>query len=233
MAAVCSAGNIDSCVARYALPHHFTSLMSNEKPYGFALILGTLAGLVTIANHPTGHALLADFDRIAIINRTIHALAIAGTIATVFGLVGLRRQLEHRSALADAALVSYGFGAVAVMFAAIASGFIGTVLARRVLEAGDVGRAAWDPLLAYNYALNQSSTQVFVVAASIGIVLWSVAMMTTPRFGRALGVTGFVVGAGAATAIVAGLRLDIHGFGAIVVSHGIWLVWTGVRLLKS
>jgi hypothetical protein len=206
--------------------------MTNDRPYGFALILGTIAGLVTMANHPTGHALLADFDRIAIINRSVHALAIAGTIATVYGLVGLRRQFETRSALVDAALVSYAFGAVAVMFAAIASGFIGTELARRVLEAGAEGRAAWEPIQAWNFALNQSTTRVFVVAASTGIVLWSVAMMNVPRFGRPLGGVGVVVGVGAIVAVLAGMRLDIHGFGAIVLGHGVWLVWTGIRLLK-
>lgn len=206
--------------------------MTNDRPYGLALIFGTIAGLVTMANHPTGHALLADFDRIAIINRGVHALAIAGTIATVYGLVGLRRRFENQSAVVDAALVSYAFGAVAVMFAAIASGLIGTELARRVVEAGVDGRAAWEPIQAWNYALNQATTQVFVVAASTGIVLWSVAMMKDPRFGRSLGVVGIVVGLGAVVAILAGMRLDIHGFGAIVLGHGVWLVWTGARLLK-
>jgi hypothetical protein len=41
-----------------------------------------------------------------------------------------------------------------------------------------------------------------------------------------------VIGLGAVVAILAGLRLDIHGFGAIVLGHGTWLVWTGIRLVR-
>ena len=150
-----------------------------------------------MAFHPTGHALLADFDRVALINRSVHALAIAGTITTVAGLVGLRRSFAPQSVLVDLAIVSYGFGALAVMFAAIASGLLGTELSRRVLEAGDGGRAVWETVMVYNFALNQATTQVFVVAASIGILLWSLAMLEVPRFGKSLGLTGIVVGGAA------------------------------------
>ena len=232
MTVVCPAGNVSPRVTRYAVRRLYHPFMPNERPYGLALIIGTLAGVVTMAFHPTGHALLADFERIALINRIVHALAIGGTIVTVFGLVGLRRSFAQSSALADAAIVSYGFGAVAVMLAAIASGFIGTELSRRVLEAGDGGRAVWETTMAYNYALNQATTQVFVVAGSIGIVLWSLAMRNVPRFGRSLGLTGIVVGIAAVLAIVTGVRMDIHGFGAIVLGHGVWFIWTGSRMLQ-
>jgi hypothetical protein len=233
MALVCSTGNVGLEVAGYdCTPLRADQMTTTDRPYGFALIFGTVAGLVTMANHPTGHALLADFERVALVNRAVHALAMSGTIATVFGLSGLRRHFENNRALVDAALISYAFGAVAVMFAAIASGLIGTEVARRVLEAGEAGRATWAPLQTYNFALNQATTQVFVVAASIGIVLWSVAMLGVPRFGRSLGILGIVIGLGAVVAILAGLRLDIHGFGAIVLGHGTWLVWTGIRLVR-
>jgi hypothetical protein len=207
--------------------------MRHDRAAGLALIAGTLAGLVTMAFHPTGHALLRDFARVAPMNRAVHALAIAGTLLTMFGLVRLSRLFEDRRALADAALVSYGFGAVAVMFAAIASGFIGTEMAARVLEAGESARAAYEPLMDYNWAFNQACTKVFVVATSAGIALFSVAMLREPRFGRALGVTGIIAGAAAAAATIGGLRMDIHGFGAIVLAHGIWLVWTGASLLRQ
>ena len=205
--------------------------MQRDQSAGFALIGGTLAGLVTMANHPTGHALLADFGRVALVNRVVHSLAIAGTIATVYGLVRLSRAFEERRALADGALVSYGFGAIAVMFAAIASGFVGTEIAARVLEAGDSGRAIYDPILDYNWAFNQACTKVFVVSASLGIGLWSVAMLRHPAFGRALGVTGIVIALAAAGATIAGMPMNIHGFGAIVLAHGVWLIWTGVKLM--
>src|SRR5688572_1858749 len=147
--------------------HSYPAIMTQDaRPYGLALIGGTLAGLVTMASHPTGHGLLADFERVAPINQGVHALAIAGTIVTVIGLVGLRRELATRQVLADAALVSYAFGAISVMFAAIASGLIQTDVAAMVLEGGDAARATWDPFGEYTYVFNQAATKVFVVTAS-------------------------------------------------------------------
>ena len=198
-----------------------------------ALIGGTLAGMVTMAFHPTGHALLQDFDRVSLINRAVHSLAIAGTIATVYGLTGLRRQLEARRSLADAALVSYAFGAVAVMFAAIASGFIATDLAARAVAAGNANQESYAAVREFAWVFNQACTKVFVVAGSIGIALFSLALMPDPRFGRALGTTGVLVGLAAVVATVAGLPMNIHGFGAIVLGHGIWLVWSGARLARD
>jgi hypothetical protein len=207
--------------------------MQRDRAAGAALIAGSLAGLVTMAFHPTGHALTSDFAQVAAINRMVHSLAIAGTIATFLGLLRLSRQIANGKALSDAALVSYGFGAVAVMFAAIASGFIATDLTAIVLEAGGNARAAYEPAFDFGWALNQASTKVFVVTTSIGIALWSVAMLRDPAFGRGIGITGILVGSAATIATLSGLRMDIHGFGAIVLGHGIWLVWTGIRLFRG
>jgi hypothetical protein len=206
--------------------------MQRDQPAGFALIGGTLAGALTMANHPMGHALLENFEGVALINRAVHSLAIAGTMATVYGLLRLCRAFGDRRALADAALVSYGFGAIAVMFAAIASGFVGTDMTGKLLQAGDAGRTIYDPVLEYNWAFNQACTRVFVVSGSVGIGLWSVAMFREPAFGRALGTTGILIAVAAIAGTIAGMPMNVHGFGAIVLAHGIWLIWTGTKLIS-
>jgi hypothetical protein len=205
--------------------------MRQDKAAGVALIAGPLAGLVTMAFHPTGHALVADFSRVAIINRTVHGLAIAGTIITTYGLLRLTRQFV-RDALTDAAFVSYAFGAIAVMIAAVASGFVATDLAAQVLAGGPEARDLYEPARDFGWALNQATTRVFVVAASIGIGLWSLAMWREDGWGRGLAVTGVVIAAAAVIATLAGMPMDIHGFGAVVLGHGTWLVWTGSRMIR-
>ena len=207
--------------------------MQRDRAAGISLIAGTLAGLVTMAFHPTGRALLSDFERVAFINRSVHALAIAGTIITFYGLLRLTRALENQRPLTDAALVAYGFGAVAVMFAAIASGFVATSLAEQILTAGGDARTVYEPVRDFGWFFNQACTRVFVVTASIGIALWSLAMLREPHFGRGLAGTGLVIGAAAVIATLAGMPMDIHGFGAIVLGHGIWLIWTASRLMKA
>jgi hypothetical protein len=106
------------------------------------------------------------------------------------------------------------------------------MLASFVLDGGDAARLAYEPAFDYNWALNQATTKVYVVTASVGIALWSVAMLREPGRSPALGVTGIVVAAAATIATISGLRMDIHGFGAIVLGHGVWLTWTGAKLLK-
>ena len=56
-------------------------------------------------------------------------------------------------------------------------------------------------------------------------------MFGHPGFGRALGATGILVGVVATVATIAGMPMNIHGFGAIVLGHGVWLVWTGAKLM--
>jgi hypothetical protein len=46
-------------------------------------------------------------------------------------------------------------------------------------------------------------------------------------------VTGIVVGRAAPLAVIMGVEMNIHGLGAIVLAHGTWLVWTGIRLRRS
>jgi len=58
-------------------------------------------------------------------------------------------------------------------------------------------------------------------------------MLRDPAFGRGIGITGILVGSAATIATLSGLRMDIHGFGAIVLGHGIWMIWTGIRLLRG
>ena len=206
--------------------------MRQEAAAALALIGGTLAGLTTMLLHPTGQHLMRDFQRVAATNRAVHALAIAGTIATMYGLVGLSRVFKDRRLVVDAGLICYGFGSVAVVLAALASGFVGTELAERVLQGGASASDAYAPVLHYNWALNQACTKLFAVTASVGIVLLSLAMIREPLFGRALGFVGIAFGGVAAAATLAGLSMDIHGFGAIVLAHGVWLAWSGVKLLQ-
>lgn len=206
--------------------------MRQDSAAGLALVSGSLAGLATMLLHPTGHDLMRDFQRVAATNRAVHALAIAGAIATMYGLVGLSRLFKDRRSTVDAGLICYALGSVAVVLAAVASGFVGTELTARVLQGGASANDAYAPVLYYNWVLNQAYTKLFAVTASVGILLLSLAMIREPLFGRALGLAGIALGGTAAAATLAGLSMDIHGFGAIVLAHGIWLVWSGVKLLQ-
>lgn len=82
--------------------------------------------------------------------------------------------------------------------------------------------------------LNQAFAQVYVVASSAAIVLWSAAILRPGNFSRSLGVYGCILGPLTVIAVHSGhIRLNVHGFGMIVVSQAVWFISAGVLLWKE
>jgi len=201
---------------------------------GGALIAGALGLIVTMSLHPTGHDLFepGQFERMARLGVAVHALAIASLPFTYFGLLVLSRFLRGASVLG--ALVVYGIGALAGTMAAAVGGFVTPELVGEVLAAEPAERDVWHQLLEYNHMLNQAFASILVVGSSVAIALWSAAIMRSRVIGRWLGVYGLVVGPLAILALVSGhLRLDVHGFGLVVLVQSVWFVSAGVCLWRA
>jgi len=204
--------------------------MKRDTVSGTLLIAGALAGLLVMMHHPTGHAMMtgAGDGHMARLNVFVHGLALVMMPVVFLGLLGAARRLAP-SELATAALVAFGFGTVAVMGAAIASGFVATDL---IVGEGGIGTSR-DALLAYTHLWNQGFAHVFVAADSIGILLLSAAILRTGRIGRLAGAVGLVVGAGILIAVAAGLHLDVHGFGLVTIARSAWLAVLGALLSRG
>jgi hypothetical protein len=73
-----------------------------------------------------------------------------------------------------------------------------------------------------------------VIASSAAILLWSWAILAHARLSRVAGVFGAIIGVVVLAATTIGhLRLDVHGFGAVVLLQGFWLIAVGVLLTRS
>ena len=204
-----------------------------ERAAGSLLIAGSAAGVVVMALHPTAHGLMDSEAgrRLAQLNVVVHGLALAAVPTVFLGLLGLRRRLGS-SDLATAALVVFGWGCVAVMTAAVASGFIAPGVIARM--AATDGSAMPEAFLRYTGLLNQGFAKVHVVATSVGILLFSAAILRGGRLSRAVGVFGGIVGVLVPLLLFVGhLRLDVHGFGIVMIAHSAWLVWVGVLLCRD
>jgi len=204
--------------------------MRRDLTSGSLLIAGSAAGVVVMALHPTAHGLMnpETGTHLRLVNAMVHGLALAATPLVFLGLLGLRRRLES-SAPATAAVVIYGWGCVALMSAAVASGFVAPAVIERV-GAIDASTAA-DALLRYTGLWNQGFAKVNVVASSIGIVLFSVSILRSRRLSPAAGVFGAVVGVAIVVLLLSGhLTLDVHGFGVVTFAQSAWLIWVGVLL---
>jgi hypothetical protein len=119
------------------------------------------------------------------------------------------------------------------MSAAVASGLIAPHVAGWTLQAAMEDRGACRALLRYNGEINQAFAKVFVAASSVAILLWSLAILAARTFARAAAILGCLIGALALIGILSGsLRLDVHGFGLVVLAQGIWTLLVGVLLIR-
>ena len=207
---------------------------NRDRTAGILLIAGSLAGVLVMAMHPTGHSMMEPgaFARQAHVNTFVHGLAIASLPALFLGLLALARRLRWTDA-AIAGLVVFGFGLIAVASAAIASGFVATEVVQEMLGSSGAARDTYDVLLEYTHMLNQGYAKVNVMASSAGMLLFSIAILRTRLLPRALGIVGTIVGSLVMVLFLAGhLRLNIHGYGMVILLQAIWLVWTGIALMR-
>jgi hypothetical protein len=197
------------------------------------LIAGAAAGVVVMALHPTAHGLM-DSDagaHLARLNVMVHSLALAATPMVFLGLLGLRRRLGS-SDLATAALVAYGWGCVAVMSAAVASGFVAPGVIARIVAAD--GSKIPDAFLMYTGLLNRGFAKVWVVATWTGVLLFAATILRSGRLARAAGVVGVVVSAVVLLLFFVGhLTLDLHGFGIMTFAQSVWLISIGILLCRD
>ncbi|MDT7605433.1 MAG: hypothetical protein QOF61_3430 [Acidobacteriota bacterium] len=212
--------------------------MKRSQIYGVALICGALAGVVVMIFHPTGHDLLAQSDEVArrneMITVAVHSLALAGTPVLIFGFFGLSRRLNFDRPLVSAAFIIYSFGSVAILCAAVASGLIAPTLTREILTEDAPTQQLLHSIFYYNGLLNQGFAKVFVVASSVAVIFWSVALPNVGGLARAVRIVGIVVGLLSLVALLSGhLRLNVHGFGLFVFAQTLWTVLVGALLCRS
>lgn len=202
--------------------------MTTDRSAALAITAGSLAGLATMALHPTGRDVVqaASSGGTNALVAAVHWLAIGAQPLVLAGTLALTLRLRARRDLAVGASVFYALASVAVIIAAVASGILAPAVLRNLREADEPTRALMTNGLRYTGLLNQAFASVYVVFSAIAILLWSAAMLVGRELPRALGVYGLVLGAVLLLGVASGhLRLGIHGFGLVVLGVGVWMVW--------
>jgi hypothetical protein len=209
--------------------HH----MTDNRKSGFALIIGSIGGIVTMAIHPVGSASLnaAQVDHLAVASAIAHSLAMISSLVLVLGACGLAQRFNAPDRLAFSGLVVYLFAAVAIMIAAAVSGFIVPEIMRRM--AGDSSAVApqWRIEIYSIFQINQAFAKIYTVAVSIAMALWSVTILRHGAPSRKIALYGCIVAPLIALAICSGkLRLDVHGMGIVVLAQAIWFIGVGIQM---
>jgi len=189
---------------------------TEERRAAIALLVGVVAPLLIMGMHPTGADITIGGARLVMINHMVHGVSLAAQPVVFLGLLGLWRSL--RSDVATAALVFYAFGIVAILSAAVLSGFVAPeVVAER-------------PLLFYTGQLNQGFAKVSVAAIGASLILWGVAL----RFARLPAAAGVIIGAVLVLGVLTGwLHLSASGIVIVTLLQGIWLILVAALLLRG
>lgn len=216
----------------------YTAGMTDDRKGGLALIAGMAGTIVTMAFHPSGHDLMlpGKFQSQALLNIAVHSLALFCLPVVFLGCLALTRRLWAPDRYSMVALVFFGFALVAVMTAAVASGLIAPGLAKLMLDADAAANGsasqAWRVAFKLNGFVNQAFAKVFVVASSIAIIFWSMAMRRQRPFHGA-GIYGLCLAPATILVLLSGhLSLGVHGFGMVMVAQAIWFVSVGVLLQR-
>ena len=202
------------------------------------LVAGSVAGIITMVLHPVaphGGALLSPhgMEMLARLDRVVHGLALAGVAMVFLGALALTQRLAAGNRLALAALVAYGFAAVAILSAGVMSGFVGADILSKMVE-GDPKLESRRMLLDYTFRLNQGYSSVFLVGSCTAIFLWSLAMVRTRQLSTGLAWYGLVLGPVLVLALFGSyLPLDVHGFGLVALLESIWFIGAGRLLMRS
>jgi hypothetical protein len=73
-----------------------------------------------------------------------------------------------------------------------------------------------------------------VAASSVAVVLWSASFLKDRAFSGALAIYGLVLGPLTVLALFSGhLRLNVHGFGMVMLGQALWFIAAAVRLFRD
>jgi hypothetical protein len=161
----------------------------------------------------------------------VHAAAIAAAPVLTLGFFALYRSIGIANPAAALAFFAYLFGALAVMLAASMSGIVAPRLIELRLEPA-TDQAIVHGLLRLEWYLNQAFANIHVGFFSAAIALFAVAWPERGALATAIQTVGILVGVGVVAWQFSGmLTLDVHGMGAVVLAHGVWIVLAAFGLM--
>jgi hypothetical protein len=216
------------------IPSASIAMTDNQKA-ALALTVGQVGVLVTMAFHPTGDAMRASATAEGHLNatRVVHALAIAMLPLLTSGMFVLSWRLRAARELSVFAFACYALSVVAVMIAAAASGLLAPAFADAAVSADEALRAVLRNQLSYTWQLNQAFAKIYVGLSAAAMCGWSLAMRRTSDFSSALSALGIAVAVVSAAGVASGhLVLSVHGFGAVMIGQGVWVLWSAWSLAR-
>ena len=205
-----------------------------KSPEGTSFMLGTALMIITMLAHPHAGS-LAGLLRVPPIvfamNVFTHSMGLLSVPFVLLGAWQLTRRLA--TPVATGAFIAMCGGMVAIVSAMTLDGLVVSALVAAAKSPGAIaGQLA--TLLAYNTAVIQSFSLVYVVAVSIAVLAWSVGILRSAVLPKWIGYYGVIMALATALTMLNGIALvDFIGIKLFVFGFVSWTLLMGILLRKS
>jgi hypothetical protein len=167
-------------------------------------------------------------------NKLVH-----GTMLVVVGLFVLATSyvassLGFERICVRAGMVAYGFGALSMAGAASVDGFVFFGWSERLLDTGVQELAVVEAMGAILWEINRVTALLGVLGMSLGVLLWSLAMLEQKHPWRVPGGLGVCVGLVGVIGVLSGhLEATVLGMIWFVSMQVVWNIFTGLKTIKA
>ncbi|MFN0135844.1 MAG: hypothetical protein ACKVS9_06970 [Phycisphaerae bacterium] len=227
-----------STAAHTSSPTDDRAAGGDPRSAGITILVGAALIVAVIATHPIPHAhagggMVEAIRQTAHASRVVHAVAIVASCLLLIGFWGLAAALDLRRTVNRAGLVAFALGSLAMIAAALINGFaVVSIVELRGADEPAVFEKL-HPQLALCRILNQTCTQVGVVASSIALLCWSITLLRRGGLDRAIGAFGVLAGVIPAAAMLHGtITMNLHGLAMVVLPLALWSAACAVRLIQ-
>ncbi|HVV34263.1 MAG TPA: hypothetical protein VHC73_13640 [Vitreimonas sp.] len=201
--------------------------LASPRAGAWAIVAGTIMSVGLMMAHPSavGAMQIGPFD----LNVVVHAVAVQATPLLVFGAFALTQMIGRP--LGGLAFAFYLFACVAILSAAIMSGFVMTMLVEAAHTPGASRTGIeFQGIANLTHWQNQAYANVYTGLAALAVLLWSIAWREAP-VQRVLGV---VIGGGTLAWMLTGtLTLNIHGMLLVTLGQAVWMLFAARKMLPA
>jgi hypothetical protein len=224
--------------APFAMPHDVAA--DSSRLAGFVIVASAVASITAVAldgmaSGSDALSVMQSMVKLQASHQFVHIVAMACLAGLTFGYSVLSQRLGLRRAPVLAGLVTYGFGSMLMMIAAVIDGFISTdIAAMFVGKSPEAVKAGYWMIQAASNGALIDLARVSWVFQSIAALCWSVALLGEKAYARKIGMLGLVVGTLPAVAVFqAGSAMTDTVVITILLLQAVWNLAAASVLIKG
>ncbi|MFY7670411.1 hypothetical protein ACOSP6_04935 [Tenacibaculum sp. MEBiC06402] len=203
------------------------------KSSGISLTIGSFLAIITMILHPSGGSLSDIINQSSQI-QIAHSIAICCVPFMIFGFYGLSDKLHGQMRLSKLALIIVTLGLLAALLAALFNGLILPNFLNKYSQTLKQNESVLNIIVSYGFTINKALDYVFIIALSVGILVYSYTIIKLQELSSYIGYFGMLILIFSLIGGITGFAfISLIGFRIFVFSISAWILWSGLALILS